>query len=88
MPSWWVSQLKVMFNQTELCLNDAHNHPDAYFLTFRFDIYGLSSEAEEDEAGIKRASESSEFLKTGENFVWVFLMTVAFDNTIFKLFLF
>lgn len=29
-------------------------------LNFRFDIYGLSPDADEDEAGIKRASESSE----------------------------
>lgn len=32
-----------------------------FFLMYRFDIYGLSPEADEDESGIKRASENSTF---------------------------
>lgn len=35
----------------------------------RFDIYGLNPDADEDEAGIKRASENSMFLYFIPNFV-------------------
>lgn len=40
-------------------------HTDLYhsFLIYRFDIYGLSPDADEDEAGIKRASENSTSIK-------------------------
>lgn len=48
---------------------------------YRFDIYGLSPDANEDEAGIKRASENSTFYKFHCNFVLMLgeLVYVRFD---------
>lgn len=65
MPSWWVSQMSQWYFNKALwfCHTQTHWfwHLCICFLFYRFDIYGLSPDADEDESGIKRASENSMF---------------------------
>lgn len=47
----WIYSVVVMYSVSPLVF--------FFLLLYRFDIYGLSPDANEDEAGIKRASENS-----------------------------
>lgn len=46
-----------------------HSDFDICFFLYRFDIYGLSPDADEDESGIKRASENSKFIQPFKTFL-------------------